>query len=201
MRKHLWLLTLPMLAGCSGHVWHQPAVELKSGDKEKGIVYHDRFLAKRHFNFVNHVNSDGKADGVPCAPTLAYTDLAPMADYWHPKIIYYEPGLFEGYNFNPQIASDGTLSSATVDSKPDQGQTFKNTAEGIGALAAALPKFFMEPGKRPSAPPTPKEVACNGGPVLVALEKVGAPTLTGVILEKVGAPTLTGAALPSPSKP
>ncbi len=196
-RLHAWAIFSLLATSCSGQVWHEPAANPQTAIPEKGIVYYDRFEALQYLDYTALMDEKGNATGKVCKPVRAYSQVAMMVDYGHPKIIYYSPGLLETYKFTPQINADGTLGSGAVESTPDKGETFKNVAAGIGSIAGAVAGFKDFHGSgictkadgtpcAVTAPPPPVAIrpACDGKPSLVFFEKIDMTKIPEVSLSQ-----------------
>ena len=95
-----------------------------------------------------------------CTPVYQ-TKLVVYADYNNPKLISYDHGVLEGYTFNVDINTNGTLSAIKNVSTPDRGETLKNITESAVNIAKlALPAFT---GGTP---------ACNSGLVFVSITRL-----------------------------
>ncbi len=160
-----------LLAGCQGSLTTHPAAGPEITGTYEGVKFYPTSLV-RETSETTVVIKDGRIVAASskdkdydtttyCHPVTTVRFIV-AADFSHPLIMKFKPGLLEAYTFNPTL-SDGMLTGLNSVSTPDAGKTFNNIATGIGSLVGGLKPAMVGSGTASVA----GELACTDGAVVI----------------------------------
>ncbi len=168
-RLRFCLLACLCTAACQGSLTTHPAKDAELDGTYDGVKFYPTSLVKeysettvviRDGRVVASSSKDRQSDtALYCRPVKNARYIV-AADFRHPLIMKFKPGLLESYTFNPTL-TDGMLTGLNNVATPDAGKTFNNIATGIGAVVPKLP-FASTQGSASA----PGELACTDGAVV-----------------------------------
>jgi hypothetical protein len=167
------LMALCLLTACSGTESSRPATTGDLTNGFEGYLFYPVVQFRQTTQTTRYTEKGrilavmGDVGDAGCEP-VSTVKYVTSADFAHPWILNYHPGLLEAYKFNVEWTDQGTLKAANRESTPDQGKTIANLASA--AASAAKAAAFAPPSTRgPKAKPLR---ACNDGETLVQSERV-----------------------------
>lgn len=145
-------ISVPLMSACSGQMYFakQDNISACSEDKPcKGVPFRNVIYVLELSETTQLVDKDGKLIGsasglgasgqnelIKCLPS-PMQKVVSMPDHRNIYRIWYEPGVFEGSNFNVKLQNGG-LTEVNATGSPDKGETLANAAGALSTLAGAV---------------------------------------------------------------
>jgi hypothetical protein len=177
MRSTIWMIaaSFPLLGACSGTQSVRPALQSDLTNGFEGYLYYPTAQFQQTVQ-TTRLEDDkkrilavaGGSGSRGCQPVQS-TKYVTSADFKHPWIVRYRPGLLEAYKFGVGWSDDGaTMKSVNVESTPDQGKTLANVASAVTSLASVA-ALAREGTPGVASVPQP---FCNAGESIVSSARV-----------------------------
>jgi hypothetical protein len=157
-----------LLSSCSGTETSRPATPADLANGFEGYLFYPAVQFKQTIQTTRYTETGrvlavvGGVGDSGCEPVITVKYVT-SADFAHPWILNYHPGLLESYKFNVEWTDQATLKAANRESTPDQGKTLANLASAAASAAKAAA------GPVPHAKP---HRACNDGETIVQSDRV-----------------------------
>jgi hypothetical protein len=167
------IMAVSLLTACSGIENSRPATAADVANGFQGYLFYpvvqfqQTSQTTRYTEMGRVLAVAGGAGDAGCEP-VASVKYVTSADFAHPWILDYRPGLLEAYKFNVEWTDQGTLKAVNRESTPDQGKTIANMASA--AQSAAKAAAFTAPGAEGAKPKRLR--ACNEGDTVVQSDRV-----------------------------
>jgi hypothetical protein len=166
------MIALLFLTACSGTQSSRPATAADIANGFEGYLFYPVVQYRQTTQTTQYTEKGrilavvGGAGDAGCEPVTTVKYVT-SADFAHPWVLNYRPGLLEAYKFNVEWTDQATLKAVNRESTPDQGKTIANLASAAESAAKAAAKAAIPPA------PKPKHLrACNDGETLVQSDRV-----------------------------